>query len=49
MMKQEKNEEMTKQMEQIFREHQDPELRAKKRRRAKLEQELKDKQDDYGI
>lgn len=49
MIKEEKSEEMTRQMESIWREHHDPEIIIKKKRKAKLEQELKDKQDDYGI
>lgn len=49
MIKEEKSDEMTKQMEEIWRENQDPEIQAKKRRKFKKEQEKKDKQDDYGI
>lgn len=45
----EKNEEMAKQFEQIYRENQDPEFQAKKRKKRKQEEELKNKKEDLGL
>ena len=45
----EKNEEMTRQMETIWRENNDPELRARKRAKQKKEERLKDKIEDLGL
>jgi hypothetical protein len=36
-----KNEEMTKQMEEVWREHHNPELQAKKKAKHKREEDLK--------
>ena len=49
MLKEEKNEEATRQMESIWREANDPELRAKKIAKQKREQRLKDKIEDLGL
>jgi len=49
MIKEEKNEEMTRQMEQIWRERHDPELQAKRRAKQKREKNLEEKTQDLGL
>jgi len=44
-----KNEEMTKQMESIWREHNDPEIQARKRAKRKREEDAKNKKEDLGL
>lgn len=44
-----KQEEMSKQFEQIFRDSQDQELQARKRKKQKQEEELKIKKIDLGL
>ena len=44
-----KNEEATKQFEQIYRDSQDQELQARKRKKQKQEEELKIKKEDLGL
>lgn len=44
-----KQEEMTKQMEEIFREHHDPESQARKKAKQKKEERLKEKTEDLGL
>lgn len=45
----ERNEEMTRQMEEIWREHHDPELQAKKKIERKKKEEQKNKEVDLGL
>ncbi len=49
MIKEEKNEEMSRQFETIYRENQDPEIQAKKRAKLKKELEQKTKEEDLGL
>lgn len=49
MIKQEKSDEMSRQFENIYREHHDPDFQAKRRKKLKLEQELKNKKEDFGL
>jgi len=49
MITEEKNEEMSRQFEQIYQENQDPEIVARKKRKQKREEDLKNKTEDYGI
>lgn len=45
----EKNEEMTKQMEEIYREHNDPEAQARKRAKRKKEERFKETVENLGL
>ena len=49
MIKEEKSNEMTRQFDDIYREHHDPDIRDRKRRKLEKEKRLKEKKEDLGI
>jgi len=49
MIQEEKNPEMTRQFEDIYKEHHDPDFQERKKRKIKKEKRLKEKKEDLGI
>jgi len=49
MLKEEKNPEATRQFEEIWIEHHDPDIQARKRRKLEKEKKLKETKEDLGL
>jgi len=49
MIKEEKSSEMTRQFDDIYREHHDPDIQARKKRKLEKEKRIKEKKEDYGF